>query len=72
LATALYYSQEYTMATVSKIPPNESRSQQNQTKFNLPAFKELPLKPEYPPHAAWGVWGEKDELGTAVSDMSCE
>ncbi|GAB1517415.1 hypothetical protein RhiTH_000463 [Rhizoctonia solani] len=30
----------------------------------LPAFKDLPLKPEYPPHAAWGVWGEKDELGT--------
>ncbi|CAE7181617.1 unnamed protein product, partial [Rhizoctonia solani] len=30
----------------------------------LPSFKDLPLKPEYPPHAAWGVWGEKDELGT--------
>ncbi|KAG8685389.1 hypothetical protein FRC09_014776 [Ceratobasidium sp. 395] len=30
----------------------------------LPAFKDLPLKPEYPPHAAWGVWGDKDELGT--------
>ncbi|CUA72455.1 NAD(P)H-quinone oxidoreductase subunit 5, chloroplastic [Rhizoctonia solani] len=30
----------------------------------LPTFKDLPLKPEYPPHAAWGVWGEKDELGT--------
>ncbi|KAG8698347.1 hypothetical protein FRC08_005987 [Ceratobasidium sp. 394] len=30
----------------------------------LPPFKDLPLKPEYPPHAAWGVWGDKDELGT--------
>ncbi|CAE6525435.1 unnamed protein product [Rhizoctonia solani] len=33
-------------------------------KAHLPAFKDLPLRPEYPPHAAWGVWGEKDELGT--------
>ncbi|KAI9250942.1 hypothetical protein BDA99DRAFT_522269 [Phascolomyces articulosus] len=31
---------------------------------DLPTFDQLPIKPEYPPHSAWGVWGEDDNLGT--------
>lgn len=49
--------------------PSDSRLSQAQVKVRLPAFKDLPLKPEYPPHAAWSVWGDKDELGTVVSGM---
>ncbi len=30
----------------------------------LPAFAELPIKPEYPPHSAWGVFGDDDQIGT--------
>jgi hypothetical protein len=30
----------------------------------LPDFAELPIKPEYPPHSAWGVFGEDDQIGT--------
>ena len=30
----------------------------------LPAFAELPVKPEYPPHSAWGVFGDDDQIGT--------
>ncbi|CAK7231641.1 hypothetical protein SBRCBS47491_007999 [Sporothrix bragantina] len=30
----------------------------------MPAFHELPLDPAHPPHAAWGVWGPNDRLGT--------
>lgn len=44
----------------SGVPPHGSKT----TPVRLPAFKDLPLEPEYPPHAAWGVWGEDDELGT--------
>jgi kynurenine formamidase len=30
----------------------------------LPAFDELPIKPDYPPHSAWGVFGDDDQIGT--------
>ncbi|KAF2496968.1 hypothetical protein BU16DRAFT_526024 [Lophium mytilinum] len=29
----------------------------------LPSFSELPLRPSDPPHSAWGLWGESDQLG---------
>ncbi len=30
----------------------------------LPTFAELPIKPDYPPHSAWGVFGDDDQIGT--------
>jgi hypothetical protein len=30
----------------------------------LPTFDELPIKPGYPPHSAWGVFGDEDQIGT--------
>jgi len=30
----------------------------------LPTFDELPIKPDYPPHSAWGVFGDDDQIGT--------
>ncbi len=30
----------------------------------LPTFDELPVKPDYPPHSAWGVFGDDDQIGT--------
>ncbi len=30
----------------------------------LPDFADLPVKPEYPPHSAWGVFGDDDQIGT--------
>ena len=30
----------------------------------LPIFDELPLKPDYPPHSAWGLFGDDDQIGT--------
>jgi hypothetical protein len=30
----------------------------------LPTFAELPIKPGYPPHSAWGVFGDDDQIGT--------
>ncbi|HKX30203.1 MAG TPA: cyclase family protein [Blastocatellia bacterium] len=30
----------------------------------LPDFDSLPIKPEYPPHSAWGVFGDDDQIGT--------
>ncbi len=30
----------------------------------LPTYDELPVSPDYPPHSAWGLWGEADEIGT--------
>jgi hypothetical protein len=30
----------------------------------IPNFEDLPLRKEDPQHAAWGLYGEKDELGT--------
>ena len=32
--------------------------------MRLPSFDELPIRPEYPPHSAWGVFGEDDQIGT--------
>jgi len=29
----------------------------------IPAFEELPLRDGDPHHSAWGLYGEKDELG---------
>ncbi|KAF2000730.1 putative cyclase [Amniculicola lignicola CBS 123094] len=29
-----------------------------------PKFADLPLDPSHPPHSAWGLWGNDDELGT--------
>ena len=31
---------------------------------NLPSYDQLPIDSKYPPHSAWGVWGEDDNLGT--------
>jgi hypothetical protein len=31
---------------------------------NIPAFADLPLRKGDPHHSAWGLYGEKDELGT--------
>ncbi|HEX5086065.1 MAG TPA: cyclase family protein [Blastocatellia bacterium] len=30
----------------------------------LPGFADLPVKPEHPPHSAWGVFGDDDQIGT--------
>lgn len=30
----------------------------------LPTFAELPVKPDYPPHSAWGIFGDDDQIGT--------
>jgi hypothetical protein len=30
----------------------------------LPSFAELPINPDFPPHAAWGVFGNDDQIGT--------
>jgi Putative cyclase len=30
----------------------------------LPSFAGLPIKPDYPPHSAWGVFGDDDQIGT--------
>lgn len=30
----------------------------------LPSFDELPVKPGNPPHSAWGLWGDSDQIGT--------
>jgi kynurenine formamidase len=32
--------------------------------MTLPDFAELPIKPDYPPQSAWGVFGEDDQIGT--------
>ncbi len=32
--------------------------------MSLPAFAQLPIKPGYPPHSAWGVFGDDDQIGT--------
>ncbi|CAD6582764.1 MAG: hypothetical protein TREMPRED_003382 [Tremellales sp. Tagirdzhanova-0007] len=32
--------------------------------MSIPKFDDLPIKPGYPQHSAWGVWGDSDELGT--------
>ncbi len=31
---------------------------------SLPTFDDLPVTPGAPPHSAWGLWGQDDELGT--------
>jgi kynurenine formamidase len=30
---------------------------------NLPDYDDLPIDPSRPPHSAWGVWGDDDEIG---------
>jgi hypothetical protein len=30
----------------------------------LPAFDELPIRPDHPPRSAWGVFGDDDQIGT--------
>jgi len=30
----------------------------------MPTFAELPIKPDHPPHSAWGVFGDDDQIGT--------
>ncbi|MCI0391152.1 MAG: cyclase family protein [Acidobacteria bacterium] len=30
----------------------------------LPSFDELPIKPDHPPHSAWGLFGDDDQIGT--------
>jgi kynurenine formamidase len=34
------------------------------TKTTLPSYAELPIDPSRPPHSAWGVFGDDDEVGT--------
>lgn len=29
----------------------------------LPDYDELPVKPGKPPHSAWGLWGDDDQIG---------
>lgn len=36
----------------------------SQMSRTYPKFSELPLDPDHPPHSAWGLWGNDDELGT--------
>lgn len=31
---------------------------------SLPTYDQLPIDPKYPPHTAWGIWGEEDNYGT--------
>jgi kynurenine formamidase len=31
---------------------------------SLPAYRDLPVRPGAPPHSAWGVFGDDDQLGT--------
>lgn len=31
---------------------------------SLPTYDELPIDSKHPPHTAWGVWGDDDNLGT--------
>jgi kynurenine formamidase len=37
---------------------------QNDAHAALPRFDDLPVTPGAPPRSAWGLWGERDELGT--------
>ncbi|ORX47457.1 hypothetical protein DM01DRAFT_1310336 [Hesseltinella vesiculosa] len=32
--------------------------------MSLPSYDQLPIDPKYPPHTAWGLWGDDDNLGT--------
>ncbi len=32
--------------------------------MRLPSFDELPVKPGAPPHSAWGLFGDDDQIGT--------
>jgi hypothetical protein len=32
--------------------------------LHLPNFDELPIRPDYPPHSAWGLFGDDDQIGT--------
>lgn len=32
--------------------------------MTLPAYRELPIRPDLPPRSAWGVFGDDDEIGT--------
>ena len=32
--------------------------------IRIPSFSELPLRKDDPPHSAWGLYGEDDQLGT--------
>jgi hypothetical protein len=34
------------------------------TGSKLPTYDELPIDSKYPPHTAWGLWGEDDNYGT--------
>lgn len=36
----------------------------SRSNMNIPRFSELPLREGDPPYSAWGLYGEKDELGT--------
>jgi hypothetical protein len=33
------------------------------TAHSLPAYDELPVRPELPPNSSWGLWGDSDHLG---------
>jgi len=48
-------------------PTDPSPTGRSPNMVSIPKYDDLPIKPEYPAHSAWGVWGEDDELGTLVS-----
>lgn len=41
-----------------------ARKEQRTMTRPLPAFWELPLRKGDPPHSAWGLYGDDDQLGT--------
>ncbi|CAK7207382.1 hypothetical protein SEUCBS139899_010192 [Sporothrix eucalyptigena] len=46
------------------MPDAHADSPAKATAVEVPTFHQLPLDPAHPPHAAWGVWGPADQLGT--------
>src|SRR5262245_31608796 len=46
------------------IPITKGRQMLMSAFERLPSFDELPIKPEYPRHSAWGVFGDDDQIGT--------
>lgn len=40
--------------------------------MKLPEYKDLPIDPKYPPHSAWGLWGDDDQMGAInLIDDAC-
>ena len=41
-----------------------TRSERSTAEHGLPRYRDLPIDPGKPPHSAWGLFGEGDQLGT--------